>query len=188
MDQKSGHGWTEFCASGCNKVSVRDNVSSECLTGAGSISKLPWLLPLFSSLWVVRRRASVPYWLLAGGHSQLIATGVSLPWQVASSKQKESVKRVQEDGCHSFFYSPTLKMTSIAFVIFYSFEAREEDHTRRGVSEWVSEFAQSWPTLCNPMDSGHQAPPSMGFSRQEYQSALPFPSLGDLLDPERSKG
>ena len=29
----------------------------------------------------------------------------------------------------------------------------------------------------------HQAPPSMGFSRQEYWSGLPFPSPGDLPDP-----
>ena len=32
-----------------------------------------------------------------------------------------------------------------------------------------SEVAQSCPTLCDPMDSSlHQAPPFMGFSRQEY--------------------
>ena len=29
----------------------------------------------------------------------------------------------------------------------------------------------------------HQAPPSMGFFRQEYWSGLPFPSPGDLPDP-----
>ena len=29
----------------------------------------------------------------------------------------------------------------------------------------------------------HQAPLSMGFSRQEYWSVLPFPSSGDLPDP-----
>ena len=29
----------------------------------------------------------------------------------------------------------------------------------------------------------HQAPLSMGFSRQEYWSGLPFPFLGDLPDP-----
>ena len=29
----------------------------------------------------------------------------------------------------------------------------------------------------------HQAPPSMGFSRQEYWNGLPFPSPGDLPDP-----
>ena len=29
----------------------------------------------------------------------------------------------------------------------------------------------------------HQAPPSMGFPRQECWSGLPFPSSGDLPDP-----
>ena len=29
----------------------------------------------------------------------------------------------------------------------------------------------------------HQAPPPMGFSRQEYWSGLPFPSPGDLPNP-----
>ena len=44
-------------------------------------------------------------------------------------------------------------------------------------SKQASEVVQSCPTLCNPMDSSlHQAPLSMGFSRQEYWSGLPFPS------------
>ena len=42
--------------------------------------------------------------------------------------------------------------------------------------------AQSCPTLCDPMDCSRQAPQSMGFSRQEYYSGLPFPSPGDLPD------
>ena len=33
------------------------------------------------------------------------------------------------------------------------------------------------------VDPMHQAPLSMGFSRQEYWSGLPFPSPGDLPDP-----
>ena len=33
------------------------------------------------------------------------------------------------------------------------------------------------------MDYSLQAPPSMGFSRQEYWSGLPFPSPGDLPNP-----
>ena len=37
--------------------------------------------------------------------------------------------------------------------------------------------------LCDPVDCTPQAPPSMGFSRQEYWSGLPFPSPGDLPDP-----
>ena len=38
------------------------------------------------------------------------------------------------------------------------------------------------PTLCDPMTETHQAPLSMGFSRQEYYSGLPFPSPGDVPD------
>ena len=34
-----------------------------------------------------------------------------------------------------------------------------------------------------PWTVAHQAPLSMGFSRQEYRSGLPFPSPGDLSDP-----
>ena len=37
-------------------------------------------------------------------------------------------------------------------------------------------FATSWTIAC-------QAPPSMGFSRQEYWSGLLFPSPEDLPDP-----
>ena len=39
-----------------------------------------------------------------------------------------------------------------------------------------SEVAQSSPTLSDPMDCSLQAPPSMGFSRQEYWSGVPLPS------------
>ena len=34
-----------------------------------------------------------------------------------------------------------------------------------------------------PWTVAHQAPLSMGFSRQDYWSGLPFPSPGDLPDP-----
>ena len=33
---------------------------------------------------------------------------------------------------------------------------------------------QSCPTLCDPIDISHHAPPSLGFSRQEHWSGLPF--------------
>ena len=52
----------------------------------------------------------------------------------------------------------------------------------------------NWPIPCHvslscvrPFSTlwtvAHQAPSSMGFSRQEYWSGLPFPSLGDLPNP-----
>ena len=37
--------------------------------------------------------------------------------------------------------------------------------------------------FATPWTVSHQAPPSMGFSRQEYWSGLPFPSPGDLPNP-----
>ena len=37
---------------------------------------------------------------------------------------------------------------------------------------------QECPTLCDPIDAAHQAPPSLGFSRQEYWSGVPLPSPG----------
>ena len=43
--------------------------------------------------------------------------------------------------------------------------------------------AKSCPTLATPWTVAHQAPLSMGFSRQEYWSGLPFPSSRDLPDP-----
>ena len=49
--------------------------------------------------------------------------------------------------------------------------------------ESESEVAQLCPTLCDPWTVTQQAPLSMGLSRQEYWSGLPFPSPWDLPDP-----
>ena len=45
----------------------------------------------------------------------------------------------------------------------------------------VQLFATLWTVA-------YQAPPSMGFSRQEYWSGLPFPSPGDFPDPRIELG
>ena len=42
---------------------------------------------------------------------------------------------------------------------------------------------KSCPTLETSWTVACQAPLSMGFSRQEYWSGLPFPSPGNLPDP-----
>ena len=39
----------------------------------------------------------------------------------------------------------------------------------------AAKLLQSCPTLCDPIDGSHQSPLSLGFSRQEYWSGLPFP-------------
>ena len=43
--------------------------------------------------------------------------------------------------------------------------------------------AKLCPTLVTPLTVAHQASLSMGFSRQEYWSGLPFPSPGYLPNP-----
>ena len=52
---------------------------------------------------------------------------------------------------------------------------------RRGDPEAAAAAAaksfQSCLTLCDPETAAHQAPPSLGLSRQEHWSGLPFPSL-----------
>ena len=45
---------------------------------------------------------------------------------------------------------------------------------------------QSCLTLCDPIDGSHQAPPSLGFSRQEHWSGLPSPS--PMHESEKRKG
>ena len=45
----------------------------------------------------------------------------------------------------------------------------------------MSDAATQWPVV-------PQVPLSMGFSRREYWSGLPFPSLGDLPNPRIKPG
>ena len=64
---------------------------------------------------------------------------------------------------------------NIRFIFQISFFSLLKNVKVRSFSH-VRLFATSWIVA-------HQAPLSMGFSRQEYWSGLPFPSPGDLLDP-----
>ena len=54
----------------------------------------------------------------------------------------------------------------------------------KGKWKWkkVKSLSHVW-LFATPWTVAYQAPPSMGFSRQEYWSGLPLPSPGDLPDP-----
>ena len=45
-----------------------------------------------------------------------------------------------------------------------------------------SEVTQSCPILAIPWTAAYQAPPSVGFARQEYWSGVPFPSPAFFLN------
>ena len=70
------------------------------------------------------------------------------------------------------------------------YKDRRKFQSLRTVSEsfkelwrYESEATQSYPTLCDPWTIVCQVPSSMGYSRREYWSGLPFPSPGDLPNP-----
>ena len=56
------------------------------------------------------------------------------------------------------------------------------------VEKWIKDLAylgkktQIWAICVTPWTVAHQVPLSMGFTRQEYCSGLPFSSPGDLPD------
>ena len=64
----------------------------------------------------------------------------------------------------------------------YRKQRKEEKKKEGGREGGRKEFAaaakspQLCSTLCDPQTATHQAPPSLGFSRQEHWSGLPFPS------------
>ena len=115
------------------------------------------LLPRFP-LWASNRRAWVKS--CAGrqapsesSRTTLPATGKGRQAQMMSSELLRCLRNLK--------YTPREVVSAIS----------------RGCVEWVT---QSCPTLWPHELLAHQAPLSMGFSRQEYWSSLPFPSPGDL--------
>ena len=44
------------------------------------------------------------------------------------------------------------------------------------IAATAAKSLQLCPTLCDSIDGSHQAPPSLGFSRQEHWIGLLFPS------------
>ena len=62
----------------------------------------------------------------------------------------------------------------------------EDQHADRGVDSKVESLRPVW-LFATSWTVAYQAPPFMRFSRQEYWSGLPFPSLGDLPPRDRTR-
>ena len=91
-------------------------------------------------------------------------------------------------SAHGIFQATFSWVSCLSLIVFNSWKC----YTQIFCSYWVNTeneeklkvkslsrirlFATLWTVA-------HQSPPSMGFSRQEYWSGLPFPSPGDLPDP-----
>ena len=89
---------------------------------------------------------------------------------IIKSKENETISKAigitQKTSQLSAIFSVEVSITLIDYVIFGYVKSLSR----------VQLFATPWTVV-------YQAPPSMGFSRQECWSGLPFPSLGDLPDP-----
>ena len=81
----------------------------------------------------------------------------------------------------SFYTISILLCYNMIFVDFLKGSAIEG--LKRPLKKWKMLVAQSCLTLCDPRDCSPPLLCPWGFSRQEYQSGLPFPSSGDLPDP-----
>ena len=68
------------------------------------------------------------------------------------------------------------------YLLRHVFYLSEEDRTpiievkNCNAAAAAAKSLQSCPTLFGQLMAAHQAPPSLGFSRQEHWSGLPFPS------------
>ena len=54
--------------------------------------------------------------------------------------------------------------------------AGKESVKNAGAAAAAAKSLQSCPTLCDPIDGSPPGSPSLGFSKQEHWSGLPFPS------------
>ena len=97
------------------------------------------------------------------------ADSLSLPWETLGNMWLEIISTVllKIIYIHISTFSSLIKYTSVQYFVILI----------------KKEVAQSFPTLMTPWTAAHQAPLSMGFSRQEYWNGVTFPSPRDLPKP-----
>ena len=88
---------------------------------------------------------------------------------------EEQVKPVPE-GCLRNLRKPSKEWNDGRWSPFTHLQSGPRKEKTVKVLSHVHLFATPWTVA-------YQVPPSVGFSRQEYWSGLPFPSPGDLPDP-----
>ena len=151
-----------------------------CLAGLLWKKKMALLKPAHTlhSLWrTCISIFSVEPWNISGRPGRLMLLSLEREWPYCCSRQAVLLQEAPV-YCVAFLSSILYHTRMFMAAVFI---------TRRigtNLNVCWSEVTQSWPALSDPMDSSlHQAPLSMGFSRQEYWSGLPLPFPGNLPDP-----
>ena len=107
-------------------------------------------------------------------------------FQLNSSENNENF---QPKDCLSHLFHPPLSQMSAFFPFFadsqlcYVANSWEKVNSVENLMYVLSHSVMSDSLQPNGLYVVHQAPLSMGFSRQEHWSGLPFPSPGNLPDP-----
>ena len=91
--------------------------------------------------------------------------------------------------CH-FLYSISLQVLLLFDFFTINFWHNELKETRCMVikKKKIVKSLHRVRLFVTPWTVAYQASPSMGYSRQEYWSGLPFPSPGDLSEPGTEHG
>ena len=107
-------------------------------------------------------------------HSSILAW--KIPWT-------EDPGGLQSMGSQELDTTDRLSTCHVLDTILSLFQILSHLISNSSAAAAAAKLLQSCPTLATPWTIARQVPLSMGFSRQEYWSGLPFPPLGDLPNP-----
>ena len=93
---------------------------------------------------------------------------------VVACLQPNLVKKHQDCRIQTVLDHPGLEQP--VYIQIHPFVSTSFAYCTNSSPKVAAKSLQSCPTLCDPIDSSPPAPPSLGFSRQEHGSGLPFPS------------
>ena len=120
-------------------------------------------------------------------HSSILAWRI--PWtEETDGLQSIGSQRVRHDWVTNPFLSHETRRRCFKFLSFLLIYPTQSSESKMNLFRIpvlvcrISRFSHV-RLFVTPWTAAHQSPLSMGFSRQEYWSGLPFPSPGDLPDP-----
>ena len=113
----------------------------------------------------------------------------TIPWTVAHQGPLYMEISRQEYWSRLPFPTPEIflaQRSNLHFLHFLNWQADSLPLCHLGIGDWYIEWGKLLSPVqlfATPWTVTRQAPLFIGFSRQEYQSRLPFPSPGDLPNP-----
>ena len=165
----------------CNSMDYSPWNSEGQNIGMGSLSLLQGIFPTWGSNPSLPHCGWILYQLSHKGNPRILEW-VAYPFSCGSSPPRN---RTKVSGIAGGFYT-NWAMREASFVskcciIFLCVSPSWFTHLRPLVETVCSSLSRV-QLFATPWIIIHQAPLSLGFSRQEYWSGLPFPSPGDLPD------